>query len=119
VEIRTATVTATQPFDLVLSPVSPVPTFPAEWPSPTRDLDQALAHIGFTFPFSISEQPAASVNCGFDSAGKSVGVQIAARRFDDLGALRAAAWYERARPTSAQPDWAGLSRRLRSATLEP
>ena len=114
VDIRAATVTATAPFDLVLSPVSPVPTFPAEWPSPTRDVDRALAHIGFTFPFSISEQPAASVNCGFDSAGKPVGLQIAARRFDDLGALRAAAWYERARPPSAQPDWAGLSRRLRS-----
>jgi aspartyl-tRNA(Asn)/glutamyl-tRNA(Gln) amidotransferase subunit A len=115
VEIRAATVTATQPFDLVLSPVSPVPTFPAEWPSPTRDPARALEHIGFTFPFSISEQPAASVNCGFDSAGKSVGLQIAARRFDDLGALRAAAWYERARPASARPDWTALSRRLGSA----
>ena len=112
-DIRRATVTATQPFDLVLSPVSPVPTFPAEWPSPTNDVDRALAHIGFTFPFSISEQPAASVSCGFDGAGKAVGLQIAGRRLDDVGVLRAAAWYEQARPAAARPDWAALGERLR------
>jgi aspartyl-tRNA(Asn)/glutamyl-tRNA(Gln) amidotransferase subunit A len=114
-EIRRVTVAATQPFDLVLSPVSPVPTFPAEWPSPTNDVDRALAHIGFTFPSSMSEQPAASVNCGFDGAGKAVGLQISGRRFDDVGVLRAAAWYERARPADAQPDWSALGARLRQS----
>jgi aspartyl-tRNA(Asn)/glutamyl-tRNA(Gln) amidotransferase subunit A len=116
VEIRAATTRATQPYDLVLSPVSPVPTYPAEWPSPTNDVDRALAHIGFTFPFSISEQPAASVHCGFDGQGKAVGLQVAGRRFDDVGVLRAAAWYEHARPVTAQPDWAELGGRLRALT---
>lgn len=114
VEIRAATVTATQPFDLVLSSVSSVPTFPAEWPSSTNDVDRALAHICFTFPYSISEQPAASINCRFDAAGKLVGLQIAGRRFDDPGVLRAAAWYERARAAEAVPDWVALGVRLRS-----
>jgi len=116
IKIRAATVGATAPYDLVLSPVSPVPTFPAEWPSPTNDVDRALAHIGFTFPFSISEQPASSVSCGVDSEGKAVGLQIAGRRFDDLGVLRATAWYEQARPAEAKPDWAALGTRLRALT---
>ena len=116
IEIRAATVAATAPYDLVLSPVSPVPTFPAEWPSPTNDVDRALAHIGFTFPFSISEQPASSISCGVDDQGKAVGLQIAGRRFDDLGVLRATAWYEQARPAESSPDWAALKTRLRALT---
>ena len=34
-----------------------------------------------------------------------MGVQIAGRRFDDLGVLRAAAWYEQHRPAEAVPRW--------------
>ncbi|MGI8576197.1 MAG: amidase [Egibacteraceae bacterium] len=104
-EIRRVTVAATRPFDLVLSPVSPVVTFPAEWPSPTNDVQRPLDHIGFTVPFSMSEQPAASINAGFTREGKPIGVQLAGRRFDDLGVLRATRWYERARPPSATPSW--------------
>ncbi len=104
-EIRRATVAATQPYDLVISPVSPVTTFPAEWPSPTNDVSRPLEHIGFTAPFSMSEQPASSINAGFTRAGKPIGVQLAGRRFDDLGVLRATRWYEQARPRAAVPTW--------------
>lgn len=95
--IRAATTRATQPFDLVLSPVSPVPTFPAEWEMPSNDVDRAMEHISFTMPYNMSEQPAASINCGYTAEGKPIGLQIAGRRFDDLGVLRAARWYETAR----------------------
>jgi aspartyl-tRNA(Asn)/glutamyl-tRNA(Gln) amidotransferase subunit A len=64
-----------------------------------------MAHIGFTAPYNMSGQPAASVNAGFTADGRPVGVQLSTRRFDDLGALRAAAWYERHRPTAAVPVW--------------
>jgi aspartyl-tRNA(Asn)/glutamyl-tRNA(Gln) amidotransferase subunit A len=53
----------------------------------------------------MSGQPACSINCGFTAEGKPIGVQIAGRRFDDLGVLRAAAWYEQARPSAASPVW--------------
>jgi aspartyl-tRNA(Asn)/glutamyl-tRNA(Gln) amidotransferase subunit A len=101
--IRDATVAATQRFDAVLSPVSPVGSFPAEWASPIDDPDRPFEHIAFTLPFNMSEQPAVSVNAGHDTQGMPVGLQIATRRHDDVGALRIAAAWERLRP--AQRPW--------------
>lgn len=91
--LKTATVAATAAFDLVLSPVSPVRAFAAEAPNPTGDPTTALEHIAYTVPFSMSEQPAAAIACGLDDDGLPIGLQIAGRRFDDLGVMRAArAW---------------------------
>ncbi len=101
--IRAATVKATLGFDYVLSPVSPVPTYRAEWETPTNDVKRPLEHISFTMPYNMSEQPAASINCGYTKEGKPIGLQIAGRRFDDLGVLRLARWYETAR--GAQRPW--------------
>lgn len=95
--IRAATTRATQPFDFVLSPVSPVPTYPAEWETPTNDVNRPLEHISFTMPYNMSEQPAASINCGYTREGKTIGLQIAGQRFDDLGVLRLSRWFEEAR----------------------
>ncbi len=94
--IRAAATRATQPFDYVLSPTSPVPTFPAEWETPTNDVKRPLEHISFTMPYNMSEQPAASINCGFTKEGKPIGLQIAGHRFDDQGVMRISRWYEQA-----------------------
>ena len=102
-KIRATTVAATQPFDYVLSPVSPNTAFPADWAYPTNNVAQAMDHIGFTVPFSMSEQPAISVGCGYDRAGVPIGLQISGRRFDDLGVLQMARAFERLRP--AQRAW--------------
>ncbi|MGW2327054.1 amidase [Streptomyces sp. NPDC001700] len=103
--IQARTVAATVPYDLVLSPVAPVAAFPAEQPMPFSGDAKTMAHIGFTAPYNMSGQPAATVNCGQTADGRPIGVQIAGRRFDDLGVLRAAAWYERNRPAEAVPQW--------------
>jgi aspartyl-tRNA(Asn)/glutamyl-tRNA(Gln) amidotransferase subunit A len=95
--IRAAATRATQPFDYVLSPTSPVPTYPAQWETPTNDVNRPLEHISFTMPFNMSEQPASSINCGYTKEGKPIGLQIAGRRFDDLGVMRLSKWYEQAR----------------------
>ena len=94
---RVTTVNACRPFDYVLSPVSPVPAFPAELPSPTNDPLRPLEHIGFTVPFNMSEQPAASINCGYTKSGLPIGLQIAGKRFDDLGVLQVARAFEQIR----------------------
>ena len=101
--IRAATVKATLPFDYVLSPASPVPTYPAEWETPTNDVKRPLEHISFTMPYNMSEQPAASINCAYTQEGKPIGLQIAGRRFDDLGVMRLSRWFETAR--GAQKAW--------------
>ncbi len=96
--LRDAAVAACQPYDFVLSPVSPVPTYAAEWPGPTNDPAQPLEHIAFTLPYNMSEQPAASINCGYTSSGLPIGLQIIGRRHDDLGVLQVARAYEQMRP---------------------
>ncbi|MEO8248927.1 MAG: amidase family protein, partial [Burkholderiales bacterium] len=100
---RLATVAACSQFDYVISPTSPVGAPAAESPSPTNDPLRALEHIGFTVPFNMSEQPAASINCGYDETGMPIGLQIAGRRFDDLGVLRVARAFELIR--DAQRPW--------------
>ena len=92
-----AAVQACAAFDYVISPTSPIPAFAAELPSPTNDPLRPLEHIGFTVPFNMSEQPAASINCGYTSTGLPIGLQIAGKRFDDLGVLQVARAFEQLR----------------------
>ena len=100
---RVATVAACAPYDFVISPVSPNMPAAAEDPSPTNDPLRPLEHIGFTVPYNMSEQPAASINCGYGASGLPIGLQIAGRRFDDLGVLRVARAFEQIR--EAQRPW--------------
>jgi aspartyl-tRNA(Asn)/glutamyl-tRNA(Gln) amidotransferase subunit A len=102
-EMRRAAVAATAPFDFVLSPTAPMTAFPAEWPSPSRDPLKPFPQVGFTVAFNMSEQPAASVNCGYDSEGLPIGLQIIGRRFDDLGVLAIARAFEAIRAFEARP----------------
>jgi len=91
---RVATVKACNAFDYVISPTAPIAAFAAELPSPTNDPLRPLEHIAFTVPFNMSEQPAASINCGYTSGGLPIGLQIAGRRFDDLGVLQISRAFE-------------------------
>ena len=101
--LRESAVAACQPFDYVLSPVSPVPAYAAEWASPLNDPQRPFEHIAFTLPYNMSEQPAASINCGQTKAGLPIGLQIIGKRFDDLGVLRLARAFEQLR--GPQPAW--------------
>jgi aspartyl-tRNA(Asn)/glutamyl-tRNA(Gln) amidotransferase subunit A len=104
--LRDATVAATLRFDGVLSPVSPVLNFPAEWASPLDDPARPFEHIAFTVPFNMSEQPAIALNAGYSASGFPIGLQLAGRRHDDLGALRLARAWERLR--GPQRPWPAL-----------
>ncbi len=111
--MRQAAIAATHRFDFVLTPTAPMTAFPAEWASPSRDPLNPFPHIGFTVAFNMSEQPSASVNCGFDAEGLPIGLQIVGRRFDDVGVLSLARAYEEIRSAEMRP-WpeppAGLGR---------
>jgi aspartyl-tRNA(Asn)/glutamyl-tRNA(Gln) amidotransferase subunit A len=101
--MRKATIEATAPFDYVLSPTAPMTAFPAEWASPSQDPLKPFPQVGFTVPFNMSEQPAASVNCGYDADGLPIGLQIIGRRFDDVGVLAVARAFEAIRAFDARP----------------
>jgi aspartyl-tRNA(Asn)/glutamyl-tRNA(Gln) amidotransferase subunit A len=81
-------------LDYVISPVSPVVNFAAELASPLNDPAKPFEHIAYTVTWNMAENPAASINGGYDKNGFPIGVQIVGRRFDDLGVLRMAKAFE-------------------------
>ena len=103
VALREATTKASEPYDFVLSPTSPILPYEAELPCPGNDPHNALPHIAFTLPYNMSEQPAASLNWTFSKDGLPIGIQIIGKRFDDLGVLRLSRALEQMRP--AQKPW--------------
>ena len=98
-------VAASQPYDFILSPVSPILPYEAELPAPGNDPRDALPHIAFTVPYNMSEQPAASINWSYSAEGLPIGVQVIGKRFDDAGVLRLSLLLEQVRPKqSPWPD---------------
>ncbi|SBS73041.1 amidase family protein [uncultured Microbacterium sp.] len=73
-------------FDYVLSPVTPVVSFPAENVTPVRN-DYSLDHMVFTSPYNLTSLPAGTVPVAMSSSGMPIGVQVGGRRFDDTGVL--------------------------------
>ena len=93
-----------QRWDLLVTPTLPIAPFTAglevpegwpakRWPTWTQ----------FSYPFNLTQQPAASVPCGFTGAGLPVGLQIVGRRGDDALVLRAARAHEAVAPTERRP----------------
>src|SRR5688572_19543691 len=105
--MREAAVAASQPYDFLLSPTSPILAYEAELPAPGNDPRHALPHIAFTVPYNMSEQPAASINWTYSAEGLPIGVQVIGKRFDDLGVLRLSLLLEELRPQ--QRPWPELS----------
>jgi len=101
--MREKAVAATEPYDFLITPTSPITAYRAEEATPGNDPAQPFEHIGFTAPFNMSEQPAASICAGYDAGGMPIGLQIVGHRFDDPGVLRMARAYEAMRP--AQRAW--------------
>lgn len=103
--MRDAAVAATQPFDVLLSPTAPIAAYAAELPCPTDDPARPFEHIAFTLAFNMSEQPAASIDCGHTKGGLPIGLQIVGHRHDDLGVLQvAAAWEAMRGPARPWPE---------------
>ncbi|MDS1271775.1 amidase [Lipingzhangella sp. LS1_29] len=86
-------------YDLLLTPTMPIPAFEAghEVP-PGSEAHRWTSWAGFSYPFNMTQQPAASVPCGFTRAGLPVGLQIVGARTADARVLAASAAFERACP---------------------
>jgi aspartyl-tRNA(Asn)/glutamyl-tRNA(Gln) amidotransferase subunit A len=92
--IRAAAAKLFGELDYVISPVSPVVKFDAELAAPLNDPDKPFEHICYTVTWNMAENPAVSINGGYDAKGFPIGVQIVGRRFDDLGVLAMAKTFE-------------------------
>ena len=86
-------------FDLLLTPSVPIAAFDAglERSDPARQ-ERWFDWAPFSNPFNLTQQPAASVPCGFTAAGLPVGLQIVGPMHADALVLRAARAFEAARP---------------------
>ncbi|WP_406154460.1 amidase [Streptomyces sp. NBC_01023] len=78
-------------YDLLVTPTLPITAFEAGREAP-RDSGHRrwTGWTPFTYPFNLTQQPAASVPCGTDAAGLPVGVQLVGARHADALVLRAA-----------------------------
>lgn len=91
-------------YDLLLTPTLPIAAFeagrevPEGWPH-----QRWMSWARFSYPFNLTQHPAASVPCGLTSAGLPVGLQIVGPRFADADLLRAAHTYETTHPLEARP----------------
>ena len=63
----------------------------------------------FTFPFNLTQQPAASIPCGLTRTGLPVGLHIIGLKYAEAQVLRAARAFEVAHPF-AMPDLSKLAR---------
>jgi aspartyl-tRNA(Asn)/glutamyl-tRNA(Gln) amidotransferase subunit A len=116
--LRAATVAAARAFDYGLSPVFPVPAFSSGRIDIVANGIHPVLLGSFTSVFNYSEQPAASVNCGYSSEGLPIGLQITGRRFDDLGVLQIArAWETMRGPQLPWPDPPALDARRQGAPI--
>ncbi len=95
-------------YDLLVTPTLAVAAFDVgqEYPGAAKG-KRWTDWTPFTYPFNLTQQPAASIPCGFTKAGLPVGLHIVGPRYADALVLRAARAFETARPI-ALPDIAKL-----------
>jgi aspartyl-tRNA(Asn)/glutamyl-tRNA(Gln) amidotransferase subunit A len=87
-------------YDLLLTPQMPIPALEAGRVTPADGSygDNWINWSPYTYPFNLTQQPAASVPCGFSSEGLPIGLQIVGPARRDHLVLQAARAFERAHP---------------------
>jgi len=87
-----------QRYDLLLTPGVAVPAFEAKAPEEWElRLDTFLRWTPFSYPFNLTQQPAAVVPCGLTRAELPISLQIVGPMYGDALVLRAARTYESTR----------------------
>jgi aspartyl-tRNA(Asn)/glutamyl-tRNA(Gln) amidotransferase subunit A len=88
-----------QDYDLLLTPALPLPAFDAGLEVPAGSgLARWPDWTPFSYPFNLTQQPAASVPCGLTGEGLPAGLQIVGPARGEAQVLRAARAYETAAP---------------------
>lgn len=82
---------------LLLTPTMPITAFEAGVEVPGgRPGQRWTSWTPFTYPFNMTQQPAASVPCGFTRGGLPIGLQIVGPRHADAAVLSAAHAFQQA-----------------------
>jgi aspartyl-tRNA(Asn)/glutamyl-tRNA(Gln) amidotransferase subunit A len=86
-------------WDLLITPTVAVPPFELERlapPDPRMSEDDWFWWIPFTYPFNLTQQPAASIPCGLSWEGLPIGLQIVGPNHREDLVLRAAHAFQQA-----------------------
>ncbi|WP_422367939.1 amidase [Pelagibius sp.] len=86
-------------YDILITPSLPLAAFEAglEVP-PGSGMERWPDWTPFSYPFNLTQQPAASLPCGLTSTGLPIGLQIVGPRYADALVLRASRAFEAAFP---------------------
>ncbi|MDE2385544.1 MAG: amidase [Alphaproteobacteria bacterium] len=92
-------------YDALLTPTLPITAFDAGklQPGDAALTDKWVNWTPFSYPFNLTQQPAASVPCGLAGNGLPVGLQIVGRMFEDKKVLRISAAVEKALNLKQRP----------------
>lgn len=78
-------------YDLLVTPTLPIAPFEAGHNVPPGGhYREWMDWTPFSYPFNLTQQPAASLPCGLDAQGLPVGLHLVGPRFQDLNVLHAA-----------------------------
>ncbi|WP_394835773.1 amidase [Pendulispora rubella] len=84
-------------YDVLLTPTLPIPAFEAGREAPEgAPSPRWTGWTPFTYPFNMTQQPAASIPCGRTSEGLPIGLQIVGARYADAKVLAVSRVYEQA-----------------------
>jgi aspartyl-tRNA(Asn)/glutamyl-tRNA(Gln) amidotransferase subunit A len=101
-ELHQAFVRFFERYDLLLTPSMPLAAFAAGHLMPGGDWGGNWADWSpFSYPFNLTQQPAASIPCGLTQAGLPIGLQVVGALGGDALVLRASRAFEAARPFPA------------------
>jgi aspartyl-tRNA(Asn)/glutamyl-tRNA(Gln) amidotransferase subunit A len=86
-------------YDLLVTPTLSIAAFDAGKEVADKMLQERWTDwTPFSFPFNLTQQPAASIPCGLTKAGLPVGLHLVGPRYADALVLRAARAFESVRP---------------------
>ena len=95
-------------YDLLVTPTLAVAAFDVGREAP-KNAKGWVSWTPFTFPFNLTQQPAASIPCGLTRTGLPVGLHIIGLKYAEAQVLRAARAFEVAHPF-AMPDLSKLAK---------
>lgn len=91
-------------YDLLVTPTMPIAPFEAGHNVPPGGpYREWMDWTPFSYPFNLTQQPAASLPCGLDAHGLPVGLHLVGPRFRDLNVLHAAQLLEAHLPGGPPP----------------
>lgn len=91
-------------YDLLVTPTMPIAPFAAGHNVPPGGpYSDWMDWTPFSYPFNLTQQPAASLPCGLDNQRLPVGLHLVAGKYQDLKVLHAAQLLERYLPPLTPP----------------